>query len=644
MATVCAVLTACGGGGDAGNGTATANGGSEAGAGTSTDGGTVSTGGSTTTTPPTTPDTPTGGTATTPTDTPTVDTPTVNTPPATEDGQGSEVAAATATPYSGPATRPQAFRLLTQASFGPTDADISRAMSIGQAAWLDEQLAKPASAAHTTRWASDNASIQAANAKSTASNPTIAASFYTAALKNDDQLRQRVAFALSEIFVVSMQELSANRSQAVASWLDMLNRDALGNFRTLLDDVALHPAMGLYLSHLGSQKANAKTGSTPDQNFGRELMQLFSIGLLQLNLDGTPKLDANGRAIETYNTDDILGMSAVFTGYNWAATDPNAFGPYASGVTLSPTRLIQPMQAYASQHSTVEKRILGSVIAAQATPDMAADRKAALDTLFNHPNVAPFIGRQLIQRLVTSHPSTAYVQRVAKVFTNNGAGVRGDLKAVVRAILIDDEARSVSVAGGDAYGKLREPVLRLTALLRAYPTKSLSGLMQTGAWDDPAATIGQVPLQAPSVFNFYRPGYVPPGGEAAQRSLTLPEMQATTETSVAGYATAMMNILANGAGVKVTVGTTTGLDVQTDYSADVALADNADTLARKVCDRLITGTPPAALITGMTEAINSIVIPKATASNADKVAAAKLNRVRAALLLAVTSPEFIVQK
>ncbi|GAA0770048.1 DUF1800 family protein [Ideonella azotifigens] len=639
MATVCAVLTACGGGGDAGTGTATASSGGEASAGTSTpteptpapttgtDTGNVATGdtsGTTTTTETTTPDTP-------------VDT-------AAQDNQVSEAAAATATPYSGPATRPQAFRLLTQASFGPTDADLSRAMSIGQAAWLDEQLAKPVRAAHTTRWASDNTSIQAANAKSTASNPTIAASFYTAALKNDDQLRQRVAFALSEIFVVSMQELSAGRSQAVASWLDMLNRDALGNFRTLLDDVALHPAMGLYLSHLGSQKANAKTGSTPDQNFGRELMQLFSIGLLQLNLDGTPKLDANGRAIETYNTDDILGMSAVFTGYNWAATDPNAFGPYASGVTLSPNRLILPMQAYASQHSTVEKRILGSVIAAQATPDMAADRKAALDTLFNHPNVAPFIGRQLIQRLVTSHPSTAYVQRVAKVFTNNGAGVRGDLKAVVRAILIDDEARSVTLAGGDAYGKLREPVLRLTALLRAYPTRSLSGLMQTGAWDDPAATIGQVPLQAPSVFNFYRPGYVPPGGEAAQRSLTLPEMQATTETSVAGYATAMMNILANGAGVKVTVGTTTGLDVQTDYSADVALAANADTLARKVCDRLITGTPPAALITGMTEAINSIAIPKATASNADKVAAAKLNRVRAALLLAVTSPEFIVQK
>jgi len=236
------------------------------------------------------------------------------------------------------------------------------------------------------------------------------------------------------------------------------------------------------------------------------------------------------------------------------------------------------------------------------------------------------------------------VQRVAAVFANNGAGVRGDLKAVAKAILLDTEARSASLAQADAYGKLREPVLRLTALLRSYPSRSLSGKWWMPYSDDPSRTIGQTPLGAPSVFNFFRPGYVPPGGEAAARGLTLPELQTTTETSVAGYANAMLATLVRGIGAKLNG--TGDNDVQTDYSADAALAGDPAALAAKVCARLVTGPAPSALQGEITAAVASIPLPTLAkdGSNKNQVQTALGQRVRAALLLALVSPEFIVQK
>ncbi|MFZ2990839.1 DUF1800 domain-containing protein [Ideonella sp.] len=545
-------------------------------------------------------------------------------------------------------TRADAFRLLTQATFGPTEADLTRVTQLGLAGWLDEQLAKPAVAVHAARWQADTAALNA-NASASrrfAGADSIVSSFYQQALQGNDQVRQRVAYALSQIIVVSTADLQGARTESVASWMDMLNRNALGNFRTLLDEAATHPAMGQYLSHLNNVKDDPATGRTPDQNFARELMQLFTIGLVQLNADGSPRLDSQGKPAETYGTTDILGMARVFTGYGWAGTDPKALAPWSIGNSFATDRMNRPMQAYPNLHSTQEKRFLGTVIASSGVPDTAGDRKKALDLLFAHPNVGPFIGRQLIQRLVTSHPSPAYVQRVATVFNNNGKGVRGDLKAVVRSILMDNEARSGSLAAGDAYGKVREPVLRLTALLRAYPTRSLSGRVLVAPGSDPANSLGQSPLGSPSVFNFYRPGYVPPGAEAAQRKLTLPEMQITTETSVAGYANTMLNVLGNGAGVRITVSGTQRHDLQTDYSADLALAANPTALAKKAADRLITGTPPTGLLNEVAAGVSSVALPalKANGSNRAAVDAAKLNRVRTALLLTVVSPEFIVQK
>ncbi len=541
-------------------------------------------------------------------------------------------------------TRADAFRLLTQASFGPTEAELNRTMTLGAAGWVDEQLAKPARAVHVARWDADDAAAKARNAKDTAGAPSVTSSFYQQALQADDQLRQRVAFALSEIFVVSTAELASEQARAVASYQDMLTRNAFGNFRTLLQDVAMHPAMGLYLSHLKNRKEDPLTGRVPDQNFAREVMQLFSIGLVQLNHDGTPRLDGAGKPVETYGPDDIEGLASVFTGFSWAG--PDTLNSRFAGNLRDPNRLVLPMQGYPQYHSTLPKRFLGTTVAAQGVADPAASLKAAIDTLFAHPNVGPFISRQLIQRLVTSTPSPAYVGRVAAVFDNNGTGVRGDLKAVVRAILLDDEARSASVAAQPHYGKLREPVLRLTAFLRAFNARSDSGQVLMTYTDDPGLTLAQTPLRSPSVFNFFRPGYVPPGGEAAAAGMTLPEMQITNESSVAGYANYMIAAVQRGVGQKGIDGRAARPDLQPDLGPLLPLAADAGALVDQVLARLLGAGTNGTLRSEMVAAVGSIAIPalKPDGSNRALVDKAKANRVRAAVALALVSPEFIVQK
>jgi len=269
--------------------------------------------------------------------------------------------------------------------------------------------------------------------------------------------------------------------------------------------------------------------------------------------------------------------------------------------------------------------------------DGDASLKVALDRLAAHPNVGPFIGRQLIQRLVTSHPSPAYVERVAKVFNNNGSGVRGDLKAVVKAVLLDTEARAPSAAQRDSFGKLREPVLR------AFGATSTSSHWLIGNTDDPGTSLGQTPLRSPSVFNFYRPGYVPPNTLAAARSLTVPEMQITHETSVAGYANFMRSVVQNN-GVGETPAGASTRDVQLDLSAARAAAHKPDELVALMNSRLFGGAMPAALADQIQAAVESITIPLLTSTNMVAWEAANSNRVRLALYLSVVSPEFIVQK
>ncbi|HWP18559.1 MAG TPA: DUF1800 domain-containing protein [Burkholderiaceae bacterium] len=545
-----------------------------------------------------------------------------------------------------PASRQEAARFLTQATFGPTDRDVDVVMSLGYRGWIEDQFRRGGGAAHRSAWEQADAQIKATNANSGAGQREVLDSFWTRAVRGDDQLRQRVAFALSQIFVVSMQDGSVSgHPRGVAGYLDMLAEHGFGNYRDLLEAVTRHPMMGLYLSHLRNQKEDARTGRVPDQNYAREVMQLFSIGLNQLRPDGSPVLDAAGRPVDTYTSDDIIGLSHVFTGLSWYSdrTDDACF--YGSSSCQHADRSWRGMRGYAKFHSTSEKRFLGRTVP-QGTTDPDASLRAALDTLFHHPNVGPFIGKQLIQRLVTSNPSPAYVQRVAAAFNNNGAGVRGDMKAVIRAILLDPEARSASTARDPAFGKLREPVLRLTAFLRAFGATSDSGRYLIGTTDDPATSLGQSAMRAPSVFNFYRPGYVPPGTDLAALGMVAPEMQITHETSVAGYANYMLNAVRNGVGQNGLDHKAPRRDVQPDFRADLPFAERPAELVERMNQRLLYGQMTEGLRNEIRQAVESVVVPalNATRSNQAQIDAAKLRRVQMAAFLTLVSPEFVVQK
>jgi uncharacterized protein (DUF1800 family) len=541
-----------------------------------------------------------------------------------------------------PATRAAAMRFLNQATFGPTDADVDRLMAIGYGPWIDEQFAR-APSEHRLTWDTADAAIKAADASRSAGTREVLDSFYTSAVSGEDQLRQRVAFALSQIFVTSMmQDNVANEPRGVAGYLDMLARDGLTTYRQLLEQVARHPSMGLYLSHLRNQKEDAAQGRVPDENFAREVMQLFSIGLHPLNPDSS----VVAGAAATYTHDDIGGLAKVFTGWSWAGPDTADGRFWGWSQYRDANRGWQPMQGYAKFHSTSEKRFLGTVVAAQASADANASLRAALDTLAAHPNVGPFIGRQLIQRLVTSHPSPAYVERVARVFADNGAGVRGDMKAVVRAVLLDHEARDDGAAADPGHGKLREPVLRLTALLRAFGATSDSGAWLIGATDDPGSALGQSPLRSPSVFNFYRPGYLAPGSESAAAQRTAPELQITHETTVAGYANYLRSGLQSGFGQNGVNWTAPRRDVQLTLPTEAALADRPAELVEHVANKLLGGAVNDGWRAEVLAAVESITLPllKPDLSNQTQHDTARRNRARVAVFLAAVAPEFLLQK
>lgn len=557
---------------------------------------------------------------------------------------GSEVDGATAQAEK-PASRAEAARFLTQATFGPTDAEIDRVMTVGYSAWIDEQFAKPAST-NRPLWEAADAAVKALNANNSVYQDGTINAFWRNAISADDQLRQRVAYSLSQIFVISMQDGTVgDNPRAAAAYLDMLGDKGLGNYRELLEAVSKHPMMAAYLTSLRNQKADAKTGRVPDENYAREVMQLMSIGLHQLNADGTEQL-ANGQPVDTYGQADISGMAKVFTGWSWNCPDwpdNSCFFNGSANGSSDPDRSFKTLLGYPQYHSPEAKTFLGVTIAAQTKGDPDASLKTALDTLSNHGNVGPFIGKQLIQRLVTSNPSPQYVAAVTAAF--NGAGTRGDMKAVVKAVLMNPEARAVSSTSG----KLREPVLKLSAYLRAFPFKSDSGDYKVGNTDNPGSALGQTPMRSPSVFNFYRPGYVPPGTEAAKAGLAVPEMQLAQETTAAGYVNYMRDNINSGVGAYN--GTINGVvfnrrDLQPDFAAELLLADNSSGLVDRLNDRLMYGTMPAELKTEITGAVDKIVIPvlNAQKTNQAQIDAAKLNRVKAAIFLTVVSPEFQVQR
>ncbi|OYU42995.1 MAG: hypothetical protein CFE44_20825 [Burkholderiales bacterium PBB4] len=368
------------------------------------------------------------------------------------------------------------------------------------------------------------------------------------------------------------------------------------------------------MTYRGNVKANATTGSQPDENYARELMQLFTIGLQMLNPDGSLQLK-NGLPIESYTQDDVSGMARVWTGWDFDTT--GFVGPY--GIEA----VTRPMTQVASRYETGSKTFLGVTVPASSSA--AQSLQIALDTVFNHPNTAPFISRQLIQRMVTSNPSGAYVGRVAAVFTNNGAGVRGDLKAVVKAVLLDTEARNMENVAVAGYGKLREPIARLLNWARAFQANSPSDSWNIGNLSDSATRLGQSPMRSPSVFNFFRPGYVPAGSELAQQGLVAPEFQITNESSIAGYVNFMQRVI-SGAGVG---------DVRADYSSSLALVADPMALLNELNLVLASNQIPPATLASLKTALDTISITTATGKN---------NRVYAAVLLVMASPAYLAQK
>jgi uncharacterized protein (DUF1800 family) len=460
-------------------------------------------------------------------------------------------------------------------------------------------------------------------------------------MTSPDAVRKRIAFALSEFFVVSTTSLAINwRSNAVCHFWDQLNDKAFGKFRELLKDVTLNPAMGVYLSTLGNLQADSNTNRVPDENFAREIMQLFTIGLYELNNDGSKKTNASGQSIETYTNNDVSNLAHVFTGYNYDFTgigktrspkDPNRMVADVRYVyepmTSDPTKWENPQAT--SEHSMVEKIFLGTTIPANTGPERSLE--LALDVLFNHPNVAPFFSTQMIQRLVTSNPTPAYVNRVANVFNDNGKGERGDLRAVFKAILLDEEAITPSNAGTPTAGKLREPALRLAQWGRTFGAGSKSGNWGISALSDPALTLGQSPLRAPSVFNFFRPGYVPPNTPIATNGFVAPEFQLVNEVTVAGYVNFMISALKGEM-------TNTGWDVGAKYTSEIAIAHNSGALLDRLCLLLAANQISASTKTTIKEALDSSVVVETSHPNT------KLKRVQMAILLVMASPDYLVQK
>jgi uncharacterized protein (DUF1800 family) len=523
------------------------------------------------------------------------------------------------------ATEAEASRFLGQATFGANKDEITALVGTSLEDWLNAQFAE-----EQTSHLAAVANVITSGARSYNHPNDFFASWWGQAARASDQLRQRVAFALSQIMVVSfdLQALS-EQTQAIAYYYDILGKNAFGNFRTLLEDVTLTPAMGIWLSHLKNQKEDASKGRTADENYAREVMQLFTIGLHELNQNGTART-VNGDEIDTFSNDDVTGLAKVFTGFSWGGPDTSDNRFFARNGVVAANRYTIPMQAYAKYHSTSTKSFLGVTTNGTAEEDL----KVALDTLYNHANVGPFIGKQLIQKLVTSNPSAAYVSRVSAAFADNGSGVRGDLKAVLRAILLDDEARDIGTtySAQSSFGRIRDPIQRMANWMRAFNVDAQTGWFYFGTTDSPSSQLGMTPMRSPSVFNFYRPGYVAPNSYTGAQNLTAPELQITHETSVAGYLNYMRNVVNNSMG-------NNGNKIVADYSPEVAMADAPETLVDHVILVLNAGVMPSDKRSLIVNAVNAISI-----SNSSTAETAKLNRVKLAAYLVLASVDYIAQK
>ena len=579
---------------------------------------------------------------------------------------------------AGPANDADAARFLAQATFGPTDAEIANLRAIGYSAWIDAQFAAPpTSTLAYMSWVEDTLDEQVGQ-------DTRREAWFLGALGgpdpnnntiiHTDQLRQRMAFALSEILVVSEQNATlAEFPKSLGYYQDLLVNGAFGNYRTLLEKVTLSPAMGVYLNMLANQRANSAQNIHPDENFAREVNQLFSIGLVMLGTNGVPLLDDNNQPIPTYSQDTISAFAHVFTGWNWF--NCGNFQSCGPDYTTS-ANLLQPMAAFPAYHDNGtggddlhNKQLLiydgaqnSGVLTDGGSP--ATDLAFALDNIYNHPNVGPFVSKQLIQRLVTSNPSPAYIGRVAGVFNANRASAN-QLREVTRAILLDPEARYGQWSAPETYGKLREPLLALTHFWRAMDARHTCGTDLGGrhfanqpyryagystAWGTADSQYGngvaQAPLRSPSVFNFFKPSYLPPG-EMTTRNLLGPEFQLQTESVIA-------NTTNSSRGRSFGYDTSDPCDpgddigeVKVNHSRDLALAGSgsggiADPATRLV-DAYNTRFMSGQMSPFMRQALLAYLNP-INSSWTDGVSDWRLWRIHTALYLITTSPEYMIQK
>ena len=530
------------------------------------------------------------------------------------DSGAGTVATSSSSSSAAPAlTTTQASRFLSQSSIGYARADINTVAQIGVTPWLNSQFGL---ARQQKFW-----DFLVANGYDATANANTTAGFepmiWSQLMGSPDILRQRVGLALLNLWVVSIDGFASIwKSFVMAAYLDVLWDNAFGNYRDIMEGVSTSVAMGYYLTFLGNVKANAATGSIPDENYARELMQLFTIGLYRLNMDGTQVL-SGGNPVPTYSQDDVSQGARVWTGYTVARTD-----------ATTPNPLQSPMTVNAATHETGATALLNSDttyfpgISIPAGASTATARATTLDGLFNHPTLPPFVCKQLIQALVTSNPSPAYVGRVAAVFVNNGGGVRGDMKAVIRAILTDTEARDDSQAGSTTFGKLREPVVRLVQWARAFNVTSPGNQWPFGNVSSTANRIGESPGHAPSVFNWFRPGYTPPGTAIAAAGRVAPEFQITNEPSIIAYINYMQAVIANGSG-----------EAKPDYSSLTAIAADSQALLNELNLVLAANQISAATIAQMKTALDTISTSTSAGVN---------NRIYAALVLVMASPDYLV--
>lgn len=488
-----------------------------------------------------------------------------------------------------------AHRLLTQATFGPTEKELDRVVKIGTEAWIDQQLTMRSAYSSNSdsfkthfertkeiayleqpdlNWAHNG--IFNTYSSSASRLPHSRVRFYqmsawwenalghpTSKLHGSDQLRQRVAYALSQLLVVSAVDPRLYlRGDSIAYYNDILAKNAFGNYRTLLGEVSRSATMGVYLTYEGNRKANPAKSTRPDENFARELIQLFTIGLYELNIDGSANRDGDpntypdkgSHQVPTYTQDDVVELAKVMTG--WDVKGSDTFG----SKKITRYEYAAPMVFHPKYHEDEQAEggdglvtILGKQIALNSGSDGSA-LDPTLDIIFNHPNIAPFVSKHLIMNLVTSNPSSAYVERVSRVFNDNGNNVKGDLKAVVKAILTDVEAKNR--LGKSNFGKIKEPLLTFTQVARAFDVKPLNGIngytynggrrtKMNGvyAYSNPEQQMGQAPLRSNSVFNFYMPDYVPQDKYFAQNRLVAPTSQIITDTNLVGTHNVLSNFV-----------------------------------------------------------------------------------------------------